>query len=255
MRNVMIIKAHVPTQQYGFVEVEGSLEERAEIERLYNHYAETPIVFKSGEIKRLKAFVGGFIDYDEVAHSYTWNGEVYLSGSAYANSFKKPFDSVAISQAMAKKSGVSAEDIVKMWGLKSEASRDFGNAIHKALQLYEQYKGLAEDLEKTYHLHDHPIIKNAVESFMDSHKERALSEVLVVDHKAKRAGQIDRLVILGDKHCRVEDYKTNADVTKELEFYWKQLEFYGDILKADGWKVEPPVIHHFDGEWHQYDFR
>lgn len=252
----MRILAHIPSQQYGFVEVEGTEADRAEIERLYNYYAETPIQFKSGNVKRIKAFVGGEIDYDEVAHSYTWNGEVYLSGSAYANSFKKPFDKVAISNAMANKvEGVSAEDIMAMWELSADASRDFGNAIHKALQLYTQHREGAELLEKTYHVHNHPIIKNAVESFMGSHKEQALSEVLVVDHKAKRAGQIDRLVILGDKHCRVEDYKTNADVTKELEFYWKQLEFYGDILKADGWKVEPPVIHHFDGEWHQYDFR
>jgi len=253
----MRIMAHVPTQAYGFVEVEGTDEERAEIERLYNHYAETPVAFKSGMVKRLKAFVGGEIDYDEIAHSYTWNGEVYLSGSAYANSFKKPFDKVAISSAMAKKvEGVTPESIVEMWELSADASRDFGNAIHKALQLYTQHREGAELLEKTYHLHNHPIIKNAVEGFMKAHSEPALSEVLVVDHTNKRAGQIDRLVIIDKdkKICRVEDYKTNADVTKELEFYWKQLQFYGDILKVGGWQVEKPVIHHFDGEWHEYTY-
>jgi len=254
----MKITAHVPVQQYGFVEIEGEPSDAKEIERLYNYYAETPVKFKSGNRVELKAFVGGSVFYDAEAHVYTNEaGEIYLSGSQYADTFRKPFDKVAISNLMANKvEGVNAEDIVKMWELKSQVSMDFGNSIHKALQLYEQYKGLAELLNKETHQHDHPIIKQAVDSFLELHKgETALSEVMVVDNTAKHAGQIDRLVILDKniKICRVEDFKTNAEMKPaDLEVYWKQLDFYGQILQAGGWKVEKPRIHHYNGVWKEY---
>lgn len=254
----MKITAHVPVQQYGFVEIEGEPSDAKEIERLYNYYAETPVKFKSGNREEIKAFVGGSVFYDAETHVYTNEaGEVYLSGSQYSDTFRKPFDKVAISNLMANKvKGVDAKDIVKMWELKSQVSLDFGNSIHKALQLYEQYKGLAELLNKETHQHDHPVIKQAVDSFLVLHKgETALSEVMVVDNSAKHAGQIDRLVILDKniKICRVEDFKTNAEMKPaDLEVYWKQLDFYGAILQAGGWKVEKPRIHHFNGVWKEY---
>lgn len=250
----MKINAHVPTQQYGFIELTDLPDDPKEIERIYNKYAETPIRLASGNRVELEAFVGGKIFYDDEKHEYTNEaGEVYLSGSQYAESFEKPFDKVGISQKMAK-NGVKAEDIVAMWELAGEVSRTFGTAIHAALELYNTHRGSSEALEREYHIHSHPIIKKAVQSFYALHKEDALSEVLVVDHAAKRAGQIDRLVIVdkAKKIARVEDYKTNATIEKDLPKYWKQLGFYSDIMRADGWTMQPEVIHHWDGEWHRY---
>jgi hypothetical protein len=246
----MKIKAHVPTQQYGFIEIEGTPDDKQEIERLYNEYAESPIAFKSGNYKRLKAFVGGEIDFDETAHIYSWNNERYLSGSEYAKQFEKPFDTTAISQKMANKYSVDQKLIVDMWELKADISRDFGNAIHKALQLYEQFNDLSTAIDKETHLHDHPTIKNAVESFILSHKDEVVvSEALVVDHKNKHAGRIDRLLILDKdkKICRVQDFKTNANIKKSLDVYWKQLGFYAGIMVANGWTVAELDIFHYDG--------
>jgi hypothetical protein len=248
----MKINVHIPTQQYGYVEITDLPDDPKEIERLYNKYAEKPIKLATGNVKRIKAFVGGEIDYDEVAHVYTWNGEVYLSGSQYAEQFKKPFDKVAISTAMAKKAGVDAEDIVKMWELKGEASRNFGTSVHQALQLHETYLELSKALQKEYHIHDNFVLKDIVESFYEAHKdEKAHSEILVVDHKTKRAGQIDRLVVTGNKRGFVTDFKT-GDVTKNLDIYWKQLEFYSDILRAGGWTIDKPIIYGWNGKWETY---
>lgn len=250
----MKIKAHVPVQQYGFIEISGTPEEENLILEAYNRYAEQPVNFVVGTTKRLKDMFNNEIDYDEVNHVYSWQGEVYESGSQYANKFRKPFDKEMIAKIMADKIKAKPEDIIKMWELKSQASRDFGNAIHAALQLYEQYNGLATELGKTTHSHDHPVIKSAVDGFMEAHKgEKAPSEVLVVDHKNKRAGQIDRLLILGPTRARVQDFKTNADIQKELEVYWKQLGFYSEILQANGWTTEPEQIFHYDGDWTTYD--
>ncbi len=250
------INAHIPTQQYGFIELTDLPDDVSEVEKLYNKYAEQPIKLNTELQNRVKLtdFFGNTIFYDEASHTYTnEEGEVYLSGSQYAESFRKPFDKQTISSAMAKKAGVSAEEILKMWELKAEVSRDYGNAIHKALQLYEQFGGLSEALNKTTHLHDHPLLKIAVESFYVSHKgEKALSELLITAPKLKKAGRADRVQITGDKRCRIQDFKTNAEIAKDLEFYWKQLEFYQSIFEANGWTVDGLDIYHYNGEWKVY---
>ena len=52
--------------------------------------------------------------------------------------------------------------------------------------------------------------------------------------------------------CRVQDFKTNANIEKSLPTYWVQLQFYADILKANGWDVEGLDIFHYNGEWKEY---
>ena len=258
------LSATVPVVQYGNlvpeVEVEAETYEEAmriaegHIKSFWNKNVEAgkELADDLSNYKRLTAFVGGEIDYDESTHTYVWEGVKYISGSEYADSFKKPFDGQAIAQKMAEKVNVEASDILKMWQLKGEASRDFGNSIHKALQLYEQYKTLAETLDKTYHMHDNFILKDVVESFYEAHsEEKAVSEILIVDHDAKRAGRIDRLLVTGINKGRVEDFKT-GDVSKNILTYWKQLEFYTEIMIAAGWKMEPPIIHGWNGKWEIY---
>lgn len=259
--------ATIPVVQYGNlmpeVEVEAESYEEAfaeaenHIKKLWNKYVEDGKQLPDNNRVKLTAFVGGDIYYDRVAHVYTnESGEVYLSGSVYADSFKKPFDKQKIALAMAKKYStgaheVSSEEIIAMWDLNAEASRSLGTAIHAALQLEEQYRALGVTLGKSS-IHDHSVLKNAVEGFVEGHKdEKAMNEVLVVDHKTKRAGQIDRLVVSGDKYI-IDDFKTSSTL-KDLEFYWKQLSFYGYILFSAGLEVEKLRVHHYNGKWTTYE--
>jgi hypothetical protein len=259
------LSATVPVVQYGnlvpTVEVEADsydeamAQAEAHITGFWNKHVEKGKELKQAKGKKLRAFVGGDINYDDATHTYSNDaGEVYLSGSQYAKQFEKPFDRDSITGKMGAKWGVEPTDIADMWELAAEASRTFGTAVHAALQLYGQYGDLAKSVEKEYHLHSQPDLKRIVESFYAEHKEKAKCEVLVVDHNKKHAGQIDRLEVLGDNHYRVTDYKTNADLPKEkLGVYWKQLEFYSDILRAAGCKVEPEVVYHYDGKkWVTY---
>lgn len=256
------IGATIPVMSYGnlqpSIEVEAETFEEAQalvmpqIEKLWDKYGEKPLT--KGERKLIKAYVGGEIYYDDASHTYTnEKGEVYMSGSQYAKSLEKPFDLEKISQAMADKFKVKSEDIKAMWALKAEISTGFGTALHKALELYGRYQSLSETLEKTTNLHDHPVIKKAVEGFYKGREdEKAVHEVFIVDHKAKRAGQIDRLLITGDKKCIIADYKTNASIEKSIDSYWKQLSFYAAIMVANGWEVEELVVYHWNGDWKEY---
>lgn len=251
----MKLTFHVPTQQYGFLEIEGDKDDLPEMEKLYNQYAEQPINFRHGNRKLLKAWVGGEIYYDEDAHQYTNEaGDVYLSGSVYASSFKPPFDTTAMSSKLGAKFDVPPADIAKMWEMKRDISNGLGTAIHAALELYGKYEKYAEVFDKEYHLHDHPVIKQAVQAFYKGRKEQALYEALVVDHSRKYAGQIDRVVKEGDIYY-IEDFKTNGELKKaKLDDYWKQLSFYASILEANGLKVGGLRIHHWSGgDWKTYE--
>lgn len=257
------IGATIPVVQYGNLqpelEVEAETFEEAQalvlphIERLWQQYGEKPLNTSKGKL--LKAFVGGEIYYDSVAHVYKNEaGETYLSGSVFADGTKKPFDTKMISQKMAKASGVEAQDIVDMWKLKSEVSNGLGTAIHGALELYGRYLEVCKKMKKDYHLHNHPILQPIVESFYKGREdEKAIYEALVVDHATKRAGQIDRILVIGRKKCRIQDFKSNIDITDSLDKYWQQLSFYAAILTAGGWDVEGlDIFHLLNSEWKTY---
>lgn len=255
------LSATVPVIQYGnlqpTVEVEADTYEEAmaqaeaHITAFWNKHVEGGKQLKTPKGKRLEAFVGGFINYDDDAHVYTNDaGDVYLSGSQYASQGEKPFDSGAITGKMAEKYGVEASDIATMWALSSEASMKFGTAIHAALELYGKYTELSKKLEKQYHIHTQPDIKKIVDAFYTGRDgEKAMYEVLVVDHNRKWAGQIDRLKFVDTNTVIVQDYKTNGELQpKKLDTYWKQLSFYAAILQAGGYKVSGLEIFHWDGK-------
>jgi hypothetical protein len=262
------ITAVVPVAQYAnlqpSIEVEAESIEEAEakvlpyIEEFFNKYSDKA---KIGAEKRAlstgrkleKDIFGNEIFYDDDTHEYTNAlGEVYLSGSKFAEQFEKPFDSEGISAKMAAKAGMpkeQADEIQKMWALKAKASAHFGTSIHEALELYGRFVDLGNGLKKETHMHDNPILNIAVESFYKDHPDTTNVgyECLIVDHAKKHAGRIDRLEYETPKDVYITDFKTNFDIKKSLEKYWKQLSFYADIIKANGLNVKGLKIYHFTG--------
>lgn len=262
------LTATIPTQQYGniqpSVEVEAdSLEEAQDfavphIESLWAKYGSKPLETNemkraSGTRKLMLDIFGNEIYYDDINHVYTNSlGEVYLSGSAFADKSERPFDSERISELMRLKSGLpkgADQDIRDMWRLKADASASFGTSIHAALELFGKYKQLGESLGKETYLHDNITLNKAVTLFYEEHPivEHIGFECLVVDHKKKRAGRIDRIEE-EDDGVYVTDFKTNFDVKKSIKKYWLQLSFYAAILKANGVNVKGLKIYHYDGE-------
>ena len=261
------VTAVIPSAQYAniqpaiTVEVDDDIEEAkalamSHIVGISQQYAEEGKALQgssvSGKTKKIECLVGGSINYDEVNHIYTNDkGEVYLSGSQYAKQFEKPFEINAIASKMATKAGVEASDIINIWKLKGNASASFGTAVHEALEMYGKYAETCKKLDKEYHMSTIPMIKKIVDDFFKGREsENALYEVMVVDHDRKWAGQIDRLVVTGDKKCIIEDYKTNAELKPtDIERYTHQLSFYQKIMESGGWIVEGIRLHHLDGSW------
>lgn len=286
------LTAVVPVCQYGnlqpAIEVEADYIEEAEsivlpyIEGFFNKYSEK---HKIGAAKRsassgrvlLKDLFGNEIFYDDATHEYTNSlGEVYLSGSQYASD--EQFDADYWASYFVDKHGLKEDDkqrILAMWDTNGTASSSFGTALHAAIELYGSYHDIADiidiDLktgerkkidaktEKNSAMSKLPYLKDVVTQFFNQDRlgEVAQYEVLVVDHKNKRAGRIDRLITLEDGSYEIRDMKTNNKIQKkEKETYQKQLSFYADIILANGAKLgsNPIRLHHWDGnEWKDID--
>lgn len=282
------LTATVPVAQYAnlqpAIEVEAESLEEAEkqvlpyIEDFFNKYSEKA---KIGVAKNAanpgrvlqKDIFGNEIFYDEVKHEYTNSlGEVYLSGSKYAE--EEEFDVDFWSNDIASRYGLSEDDtkrIKAMWDCNSSVSNSYGTAIHAAIELFGTYRDLADKIDidlktgtrkkldsktdKNSSLSKLPYLKEVVNKFFTPERlaEKARYEVLIVDHKNKRAGRIDRLLQLPDGSLEIRDMKTNYKINKkERDAYTKQLSFYADILLANGAKLgpNPIMLHHLTGgEW------
>jgi len=292
------IKATIPVASYGNLqpeyEVEAKTYEEAEkmampyIEGIWAKYCQPGAELKENKkpepakdtvlIDMTSPLTGVTVRFDSLTHTYfNAKGSAYLSGSNFAKKYQHEFKKEHILQMMQKKHDIPKDEIEEMWKLKSESSMSFGTSVHAALEMYGKFMTVGEKTgakkKVNSALHDQPTLKAIVESFFKGReKDVALYEPFIADDKRLLCGQIDRLLIVDEqkKICRVQDYKTNADINKRgfngkllepfddladtpLSGYWLQMSFYAEVLKAFGWTTEGLDAFHWTGEkWETY---
>lgn len=227
------------------------------------------------ERELMKCYASGTeLWFDPVGHTYIdAEGVKYESGSVFAGQFEHEFNKDLLLPRSAAKLGITDEACDEYWQSKGDISTTFGTSLHKALEHYGKWKDVIEaDIDtktgKSKGTGIHPTLEPIVLAFFkDREDEVAVYEPFVADPNKKRCGQIDRLLLTGDKRCWIEDYKTNGDLYKKgtpanlkapyaylpnvpLSRYMIQLSFYKSILEAHGWTVEGLRVHHWAGkEW------
>lgn len=250
----MKYKFHIPTQQYGFLELETENptgKDLKKMESIYNRYAETSMNFNKGKFKEYKTFTGETILYNKLTHKYTdTDGNLLLSASQYAKSIKPIFNKEMIIPAVAKKYKVDGAIIDKMWTANGNISLTFGNAIHYAMEQWFKYKKHSCG-EKEYNLPKHPFLREVVTSFPDKDKN-ILSEVIISDVKNKMVGRADLLKKLKSLALIVADYKSDAKIKDNLKFHFQQLSFYATMLINHGYKVDSLVVWNYVEKWVKY---
>jgi ATP-dependent exoDNAse (exonuclease V) beta subunit len=78
---------------------------------------------------------------------------------------------------------------------------------------------------------------------------------MVSDVKTHRVGQID-LIVWTDrakKQCYLVDYKSDAEIEKNLQKHFNQMSFYADILKVFGYDVSQVVVWNYTDKWTKYE--
>lgn len=246
---------HAPSQQFGFVEIEGIPEDIPEMEKLYNRYSENKLTFKDhGNFKEFETFTGEKILYDDSQHLYTdLDGNKLISGSEYAKGLIKPFDIELLSGKVSNKYEVPQEIIKKMWSMSGDISATFGTSLHIAIEQWFLHRNYGT--EKEYHLPKPEYLKKAVLSF-PLKDANILPEVMISDVENKMCGQVDGLeqTLIDDLvSYTIIDYKSDSDVKKNLQKHTIQLNFYRKILENKGFKIDGMSIWNYVNEtWTEY---
>lgn len=134
-------------------------------------------------------------------HTYL-NGELeYLSVTKFIGRYQRPFNASIAAHMSAKGKNnfhdYTADDFLNQWDLKREIAIDYGNSIHKAIELWLKYK-----IKPTQ-----PHLLLAVEKFDEQfgHIEWQ-SEVRLFNDEYELGGTVD---LLSEKSRIIADLKTN----------------------------------------------
>ncbi len=189
---------------------------------------------------------GKQIKHDHVAHAYTdMEGNPLISGSQYGKQFAKDFPREKIAKASGLKHGVSPTEVINQWEMSGEISRDFGSAMHMGLEYYFLYRD-----NGCFKLPNHNIINAIIKGCpVYGDTRQAFAEAMIANLELGHCGIIDLILVNEDNSISLYDYKFSYDIKKSLPSYNGQLNFYGELLEADGFTVRDLTILNFDGEW------
>lgn len=262
------LTAVIPTVQYGNIQPKITVEAETfevardialgRVEEIWGKYAERPLKKNSivaSEAVEVTTFTGEKILWNADTHEYTTlDGKHLVSGSEYAKSFEKPFDTAMLSGKVGAKFDVSPELVAEAWKGNSLISTTFGTALHLAMEQYFKYKNVACG-DKEYNLAKPAYLRNAVSTFPLKDAD-IIPEVMVSNIDKLMAGQIDGIEITektGVKSCNILDYKSDTDVKKNLPKHFRQLSYYAKILQLAGWSVGKLIVWNYTDKWEAHE--
>jgi len=142
--------------------------------------------------------------FNEAKHSYIneFTREQYISVTTLLGKYKEPFEKEQISKAVAKKEGVTQQEVLDRWQRTNKESTDFGTKIHKVIE--KSIKDL------TFYPTTTPEEKALIAAFGEVFvpNSETLCEQLVYSHIHKIAGTAD-LIQPDGPYFDVFDMKTN----------------------------------------------
>jgi hypothetical protein len=187
------------------------------------------------------------VEFDPITHTYYVDGEEREGVSHYIERHKTPFPKEFIAQKTAQRDNREVEDILSEWELKGRVSREYGTAVHSAIEGFIRY-GITP---KNRHL------RAIVESFQKLGLKDLQTEF--VTYHETLAGTIDIIERTDKGVCNIYDIKTNHDLHKKgkkmlppyehltdspIDCYQLQLSLYADMMEHHKWKVEKLFILH-----------
>jgi ATP-dependent exoDNAse (exonuclease V) beta subunit len=236
--------AQVPTAQYAYIQIQS--DNLDEVVDFHNKLSPSKITTGDEDYVEMETWNGKKLLYNDETHMYkTIDGKKMLSGSAYGKKFEKDFPRDQIAGASSKKHDVAVEDVLGQWDMSGQISRDFGSAVHLGMEYYFKYR-----LNGCFKLPNHKVINEIVSTcpvFEDSRS--AVPEAMVAETNLLHCGVIDLILINDDDTISLYDYKTSYNIKKSLPQYNAQLNFYRNLLEADGFTVKDMALLNYDGEW------
>lgn len=143
------------------------------------------------------------ISFDQKRHAYINENSSteYISVTTFINKYKEPFDVEKFSKLVAKREGITPEEVKTRWTTIKNDACDFGTSSHNLIEEYWSSNG-----EKNK---DNELVKK----FLDKSQLRlsnTLNEQIVYNHEYKIAGTSD-FIVNNKNSFSVLDLKTNKN--------------------------------------------
>ena len=193
------------------------------------------------------------IKFDEASHSYTLKGRNLKPVSYVLKDFQEPFDEKKMSALVAKKKGISVQEVLADWHKKRDDSCALGTKAHL----------FAENYVKTREGNPTNGQEKAMQTYLDKipyYVVPLCTELQMYSEKWGIAGTAD-LMFYDTKNDSIElrDYKTNGDLFKnykgkrllapfdDLEDspfnkYQLQLSMYQILFEQTGFKINSRAL-------------
>ena len=207
--------------------------------------------------KERLAAISSDITFREDIHEYR-NGadEVLTSVTTCLHHYKVPFDEFGhITRAVARKRGITVEEVQKEWKDKTDRACTYGTAVHLAIENYLN-NGVIVDNE----------YKDIVKSFARIKFDgEVFSEIRLQSKLFKLAGTSD-IVVVKNNLVTISDLKTNESFLFEPKYnnyflypishlpechhttYSLQILIYGRMVQEHGFDFEPGELLWLDRE-------
>jgi hypothetical protein len=166
-------------------------------------------------LEKLEIFNDPKFQFYSDSHSYVYLGDsgkpiqIFESVSGFISQFKVPFDSDRISGFVAKKRGVSKQDILNEWAATAKDGTDLGSAMHEWIELF--YDGKNPSLPDPI---NEKKLYDRIINFKHLYNQRLNKftsvgqEIRIFSRKWGIAGTLDKLFYL-DPNYYVADWKSN----------------------------------------------
>jgi hypothetical protein len=138
----------------------------------------------------------------ESTHQY-FNGELeYLSVTKFISRYERPFNASMVAHMSAKRSGKDKNYYLNLWDLKRDIAVDYGNSIHKAVELWLKYQ-----IEPTQ-----PHLLKAVRKFQEQFGDIEWeSEKRIYNSQYQLGGTLD---LVSETSKIIADIKSNDTLKK-----------------------------------------
>lgn len=195
--------------------------------------------------------------FHEDSHTYTYidnNGEertIGISTTQFIHSFSEPFDEDKMSKIVARRDGLTQQQVLDQWAFNRELACEYGTLAHLYLEcLWMNYPFLYDKNRIVEKFGYDPVtpkfeaIKPALKKFYDIFNERLEiigAEVVIASEDYDIAGSIDLLAYSKKlKAIIIIDNKSNKEIKKE--------GYKGKTMK-------PPLNHLQDSNYWHYSMQ
>lgn len=214
-----------------------------------------------------KAFFN--IVFYEDGHKYidTNTGLELVSVTTEKKNYINPFDPTGkITEACAKKEGISVEELKHRWKQIAIEGQRRGTLLHSYCESLAYRKYPIVDMKSFPHMHN---LVNQIHNFFDDYRHWITLAVECIVGDEKNAGQFDRLVQDETKgEIYIVDYKFQKSFKGSygkmmlppydqypddtLHQYSWQMSRYKSMLEKKGFKIDKTKLVHFNYEDTQY---